>query len=168
MNENYLNEFLQKINTTKQEIVVRQLKWFKFRADSMMFLCRFCGVAVIFLSAIIPYLSTIETTKESIPIIAILITLFTGITMYMNTSDAWHTYRNSEINLRYIIASWEIKILTILAKEINDSEKIGEIGEITVKLIQETKSIANNETKKYFSSLEKVEKTIISGNKIPN
>ena len=144
------------------ELYDKEVGRFDHNARRSRYYYRGFGIAVIVLSASLPFLTVLREDNELpvyvIPFVAALISALSAVTVFMAYGDSWNGYRSAEIRTRYARTKWQNGIFQArLAPTVDDAVSL--VKEATTTFINDVQQAAGAETQSFFQAVKDIAST---------
>lgn len=116
---------------------------------------RTSGILIILLSVSIPFLTTLDGVWKStaLPIVALLVAGFTGLTAFFHWEQNWKSYRQAQFSLGHLLAIWELNMAEARHAP-DDQQAIALAVAATKELFDQAEAVSSTETDEFFKRLQ--------------
>jgi hypothetical protein len=135
----------------KDAFVIPKWRWYKTNARTPAFLFRSAGILIIFLSASLPFLATLEGVWRGVvlPVVALLVAALTGLNAFYQWEQDWKSHRLTQYKLEYQMTLWEIQVAQA-RQEPDEQQAIEHLWQATRALIDQTEDVTRMEAEQYY------------------
>lgn len=130
--------------------------WYADHVKSPRLLFRLLGLATIFLSVIIPFIShdSVELANKMLWItgLSLSITVVTGISTFFRPDETWKLNMGAKLNLEALYATWKLDMLEAKSR-VDEPEALKQSFDASRKFLRAAQQVTSANTESFFANV---------------